>query len=472
MKWYIRFIFGLAVCLTGIIIVSCPHEGGGGEPVDVSAVISEGHDSLADEDYDKAIKYYQTAYAENNTDPEAITYSVLAELAAISIDPKVKNLLQSRLGVENYPSTMGALFSTAWMTEYKDKNFSEFLPGLTVPGWFENTELYKGSLTGGVFKSTTTFSLLLAANLLDKNTSGLNDLFNGILDSVFGGKFNDIALRIDKLSPTAEITLDAKVTAALGLDELLEGDGLKIGKPELDVLIAGIRIVKATFEWIASYDWNSDLNFLKFDWTDIDDFNPKLSNTSVDNLPFKNGFLNSQDPTKLNAAKADYLAALAAISGAYNAIGERTYIPPGARDEINKNKWIKDGVDKLRTAIESGGMFWVSDEASGQTWNATEANAVFGINMGKLFTPNYVTLNTVVETTGDSPVFYGFTNGSSSGTKITSAGQIDSYDTLGFKIKLDKIKELVPKGFDGYSEIVLPLLPGEIGKTLYTKYYP
>ncbi|MDR0641420.1 MAG: hypothetical protein LBG07_03070 [Treponema sp.] len=479
MKWYIRFAFGFVLCLAAVIVISCPHDGGGGGlPLDIQATIDAGHESLAAEDYDKALEYYQTAYKADNTNPEAITYSVLAELAAISIDPKVKDLFQNRLGFVNYPNTMGTLFSTSWMTEYRDGDYSEFFPGLTIPAWFKNTEVYNDSLTsitgGSAVQSITTFPLLLAANLLDKNSGGLNDLFSEILSAVFGSKFEDIAARVNKLSPDAVITLDAEVTAALGLDELFEGDGLEIGKPELDVLIAGIRIVKATFEWIASYDWNSDFNFLKFDWANLDEYKAKLDETNVENLPFRNGFLKNQSTEKLNAAKSDYLAALAAISSAYDAIGNRAYIPQAARDEMNNNKWIKNGVDTLHAAIGSGSVFWVPDDIpSGETWNAAQGNAIFGIDMGKLFTGGNVTLTTMVEMTGSNPVFYGFTNDSDPGTEITSSSQIDNYDTLGFKIKLNKIKQLVPKGFDDSpSEIVLPLFPVEIGKSLYMKYYP
>ncbi|MDR2746803.1 MAG: hypothetical protein LBB77_05080 [Treponema sp.] len=484
MKGYIRFFLGLAVCMAGLVIISCSNGGGGGigdddeddnNRAEAQAAIGAGHDALAAENYDAAIGYYRTAYEKDSTNPEAITYSVLAELAAVSIDGNVRNLIRDRLGVVNYPGTMGALFSTEWMAEYTDEGFSEFFPGLAPPDWFQNTDVYKNSLTnigGNAVQSVTTFPLLLAANLLDKNTSGLNILFADILNSVFGSKFENIAARVGNLSPDAVITLDAKVTAALGLDELLEGDGLKIGKPELDVLIASIRIVKATFEWIASYNWDSDFTFLKFDWTSLDDFKAKLSAANVASLPFRSGFLKSQDPVKLNAAKTDYLIALAAISGAYDAIWQKDYIPPAVKDEMDDNGWIKDGIDKLRIAIGNGAKFWVpKDLPSGQSWNVSEADAIFGIDTGKLFTVDNVTLSNMVEMSGDNPVFYGFISGKE--TKITSSIQIDggNFEMLGFRIKLDKIKELVPGAFDD-NEFYVQLFPVEIGKALYNKYYP
>ncbi|MDR0388810.1 MAG: hypothetical protein LBH73_01930 [Spirochaetaceae bacterium] len=422
MKNQFRLALGLVLCALIIAVSGCPVDGddAGGlpgpngpgnpgnpfdpgnpdspnnpdnpnNPVNVQSSLNSGHDSLKDKDYDRAIEYYRAAYNADTTNADAITYSALAELAAISIDPKVQALVKDRLGIEDYPARMGALFSTGWMTEYRDqqvigsymengelywwmengpsgmgyyysrydpnsgtystalasnerkyKTYSDPFPALALPGWFENTSVYQDSLTilagGSAVQSTATFPLLLAANLLDKNTEGLNALLAGILDSVFGSKFEAAAARAAALDPNAEVTLNGDLIAALGLDELLEGGGLIIGKSELDVLVAGLRIVKATFEWLASYDWNADFSFAKFDWADPDAFATAFGNAQVTGLPFRNGFLNAQDPVMLSKSKADYLAALSAISSAYDTIGGRDYIPQGVRDELNNYK--------------------------------------------------------------------------------------------------------------------------------------
>ncbi|MDR2403869.1 MAG: hypothetical protein LBD78_07550 [Spirochaetaceae bacterium] len=487
----------------------------------MQTALDKGHGSLTAKNYDQAVEHYRAAYNADKTNPDAITYSVLAELAAISIDPKVRNLIKDRLGVVGYPETMGALFKTDWMTEYTDREFrysyydnghwlywmsgskgegyyyydygsstyicvsneikyetySTTFPAFTLPAWFGSTSIYQDSLTGAV-QSTATLPLLLAANLLDKNTDGLNELFTGVLDSVFGSTFEDVAARVNALDPNAEVTLNAEVIAALGLDNLLEGADLIIGKGELDVLIAGLRMVKATFEWIASYDWNADFSFAKFDWANHDTFAAEIAKVNVNSLPFRNNFLNNQDQAMLNKSKNDYLAALSAISSVYDTIGNRDYIPQGVKDELDNYKWIQDGVNKLHTAIETGGKFWVPKEMpSGNTWNNTETNAILGIDMAKLFQAGYLKLNEIVEVdaSGQNPVFYGFTDDSDSGTKITGQAQIASYDVLGFKINLtNKIKDLVPKGFDdaGTTEIFVPMFPPVIGEEFYKKYYP
>jgi hypothetical protein len=522
MKNGVRLVLGLALCFLSIVLViGCGGGGGGGggSPQNAEASLASGSEALKNGNYDDAIAHYKAAYNADKTNPKAITYSVLAELAAISIDPKIKELATNRLGVVNYPGKMGDLFSTDWMTEYKDQEFvewyydngnwivwfpsgsngpgyyntsgyvfvsgikkyetySEYYPGLTLPNWFAGTSVYTESLTNiagiGAVQSTATFPLLMAANLLEKNTTGLNALFNDILSSVFGSKFEDLANRVNSLHPDAEVTLDADVIAALGLEDLFEGDNLIIGKPELEVLISGIRILKATFELLASYDWNADFSFAKFDWADQNAFAAKMASADVSKLPFRNNFLNSQDQTMLNKAKNDYIAALSSISNVYDTIASRDYIPPAAEDYLDDYRWIQDGVNKLRAAIQSGGKFWVPEElpSTGNEWNGIEANAMFGIDMGKLFTPNYLNLNDMVEVAaGPSPVFYGL-NASDQWVKINNLTEIDSYEVLGFQIKLDKIKDLVPKCFDDSTTVInVPMFPTEIGKEIYRKYY-
>jgi hypothetical protein len=291
---------------------------------------------------------------------------------------------------------------------------------------------------------------------------------------VFGSKFEEIAGRVNRLG-TAEVTLDAEVVAALGLDELLEGDDLIIGKPELDTLVAGIRILKATFELLASYDWNADFSFAKFDWADHGTFAAKMAGVNVNQLPFRNSFLNSQDQTMLNKAKQDYLAALSAISSVYDTIGDRAHVPQAVKDELDNYRWIQDGINKLHAAINTGGTFWIPEDLpSGQTWPVlTQADAQFGIDMGKLFTLNYLKLNDIVEVSGQNPVFYGFNETTDTWTKINSLADIDSYEVLGFNFKTAKLKGLVPKGFaDSDDEVIAPVFPAEIGKEFYRKYYP
>jgi fibronectin type 3 domain-containing protein len=444
----------------------------------VKVYLDKGANALKDGDYDAAVKHYRDAYQQYPTEPEAIVYSVLADLAAISVDPDVRVLFQERLGVEGYPGTMGALFSDGWMKEYLDQQqYGEYygsstFPALTLPGWFKDTGAYTSSLTqigGNSFQSSTTFPLLLAANLLEKNTGGLDGLFTGVLGSVFGAKFEEIAARVNGLG-TATISIDQKIIDAFGLGDMLEGDGLKIGKAELDVLIASLRIIKATLEWVSSYSWEADLNFLKFDWSGYDNFTAALDKAKASDLPFTGKFLNQQSQATLDKSKADYIAALDSLINAYEVLGARDYVPQAAKNEWNNYKWIQDGLSKLRAAINGGAVFWIPETVpSGATWESAESSAMFGVDMRTFFTANELILKTVVEVSSDKPVFYGDDDSS---TKITALTQIKDYGAIGFKLQTAPLKKLVRKAFDETDDMILPLLTPEIAEILYKKYYP
>jgi hypothetical protein len=493
----------------------------------VKLYLDKGAAALKDGDYDAAVTHYRDAYQQYPADPEAIVYSVLADLAAISVDPDVRALFRDRLGVEGYPGTMGALFSDKWMKEYLDQQFIEgyydsssgrwvgwrdygdegpgyyyresgyddageywykytlvedekqyetesvTFPALTLPEWFKDTSAYTASLTRigeSSVQSSTTFPLLLAANLLEKNTSGLDGLFAGVLNSVFGAKFEGIAARVNGLN-AATISLDQKIIDAFGLGDMLEGDGLQIGKAELDVLIASLRIVKATLEWVSSYSWEADLNFLKFDWSGYDNFTAALDKAKASDLPFTGTFLNQQSQATLDKSKANYIAALDSLINAYDALGARDYIPQAAKNEWNNYKWVQDGLSKLRAAINSGAVFWIPGSMpSGAAWDSAESGAMFGVDMKTFFTANELILKTVVEVSSDKPVFYG---NDDSSAKITGLAQIKNYDAIGFKIQMAPLKKLVKKAFDDDpDDMILPLLPPDIAEILYKKYYP
>jgi hypothetical protein len=487
MKKSVSFIFGVITVLMGMGFLGCPMDspsssdpssgpssggnGNGNGNGGVGAILERGTRYLLNEDYDRAVESYKEAYAKDNSNAEAIVYSVLGELAAISIDPKVKNLMQDRLGVKSYPATMGALFSDSWMENYPDEEEENRVPGLQVPDWFKTTGVYlESKITGGV-ESYTTWSLLLAANLLDKNTSGLNGFFDDILSSVFGTTFEDLFSRAQRLKDSDTVELDTRIIEKIGLDEILEGDVI-ISKAELDVLLAGLRIVKASFEWLASYNWDTDFSFLKFNWNNYEDFLAKLKAANVSNLPFRNGFLKNQNVDLLNKSKADYIMAVDMLIGAYNAIGGKDYIPDAFKDEWNNYSWIRDGLQKLRTSITDAAQFWIPENIpTGSTYPNTKSGALLGIDMGKFFTPDYFTLEKLVEPEGNAPKFYGLANmGGNNGTHITNQAGIDSYEAIGFKLTLGPVKALILEIFDDLEDNYIPM-PKDCGKVLYELYH-
>ena len=135
------------------------------------------------------------------------------------------------------------------------------LPGMEIPSWFANTNMYNDSFSAGThLQSSTTYMWLMMANLADKNPDGLNNLLDDLLSSVFGNAFEEAYSRIADLAD--EVKLSEKTLEAFGLKGIFEGD-VYIGKAELNILFAAMRVVKASLQWVASYDWNTDISFLK-----------------------------------------------------------------------------------------------------------------------------------------------------------------------------------------------------------------
>ena len=346
------------------------------------------------------------------------------------------------------------------------------LPGFSVPAWFQNTGIYTDSLTGGGLKSSATFSLLMFASLVDKNPDGLNALLDGLVSSVFGSAFDEAVTRFSGLNYTQTIEVDEKVLNAFGLSEIFEGDKISIGKAELNLLFSAMRIVKASVEWIAAYDWNTDISFMKFDWgkimTEFDSHRPA-------NLPLRNNFLKNRNNGMMVKSKADFIKAIDDSVAAYDhLIGSSSNYPDAAKDTLRDYQWIKDCLGKLKTAINNGSEFYIN-EPSGASYNNTAAGAFFGINMGKFFTAGQLSIDKLISFTGTgnsvSPKFFG-TNDGETFTQISSKADIAQYQLVGFELNLAPVKQIVVTGFDDVPNTQqLALFPPEIGEALWGFYH-
>jgi hypothetical protein len=315
--------------------------------------------------------------------------------------------------------------------------------------------------------------MLLLANLVEKNQNGLNGLLDDILSSVFGASFEDAAARFKNLA-NQSVQVDEELIEAFGLSELLEGDKIYVGKAELDILFSAIRLFKASLEWVAAYDWDTDISFLRTDWQTLED---NIATLSPRNLPFGNNFMKNRNNGMMDKSKANFDKALTDAIGAYgHLISEGSQLPPAYIDQLKDYGWIKDGLSKLQSAIKTGGTFYVPEEApSGDVYNISSANALIGINMGKLFTPGQFAIDQLIESGGGAPRFYAFT-GDGSPVEITSKAQMDSLDEdslIGFRLNLARIREVVVHGDflpDG-ATLDLDLFPLKIGRDLYGLYH-
>ena len=87
-------------------------------------LLNEGIDLLFDQRYDEGVAKIKEAYNKEQND-ETKLYYALAEIATISTDSSVSNIMKNNFGVKNYPSTLNALINGEWLKEYKRGGYED-----------------------------------------------------------------------------------------------------------------------------------------------------------------------------------------------------------------------------------------------------------------------------------------------------------------------------------------------------------
>jgi hypothetical protein len=468
----------LAMSLT----LSCSSGGGGGGSPDNSDVSVPKQSSvdgylnaaiadLRNEKWDEAVANYNAAYKDYPNDASAVIYSTLANLAKISTDPKVQDLIKNHLGFTEYPNKLNALFSDEWMKEtpyiewdYYDSNVNswvywyskgeyagwcateeisvagyyyckytynnynydyefvrvsttpktqnERLPNIKTPDWIKgNGSLYNSYLINNAF-SVDNWALSLIANVIDKHSSGFNGLLDDVIEAVFGTSYNTAVDRLKKLESRKEdrITLDPYFIDKLGLEEVIDETD-KIGWAEVNAILSAVLAVKASFEWLQTYDLSTDLNWLKFAWQADDeafekDLTDRFKKLDKSKVPFNNNFLKQRSGKSMDNAKATYTKAVEGLQASFTSIQTSDLYPKEVKDAYPA---INDGFDKLKAAIKTPeGKFYIpkDDPTKIKAWPTTSDNTQATINIGKFFTPGYFSLDNIFKTNNGKPVFY------------------------------------------------------------------
>ncbi len=129
-------ILGLSLCVllaTSFACISC--SGGGDDnpanppsymeelsPEDMAktdaVLVKEANSDLSNGNYKSAVDKFRVAYKKNPSDANKIYYA-LTEIAILSVDDTVVDIIRNKLGATSYPSTLNALFNSEWA---KDKS--------------------------------------------------------------------------------------------------------------------------------------------------------------------------------------------------------------------------------------------------------------------------------------------------------------------------------------------------------------
>lgn len=449
-------------------------------------LLDEGINLLLDGKYDEGVAKIRTAY-NNEKNDETKMYYALAELAAISTEKSVIDLLKNNFGIENYPSKLNALINGEWLKDYaetdwtdvytlkdsensdhdwnvfyrvsgtessnynddrvvvscvldednewswvydfyiKDIEFdengkfllckhympesmkakipesakeydiswktekkiavlneSEKAPSFNLPDWLKNSDRYKKSLIKST-QTTSSIQILLWGNLIHCNPNGANELVDNVL-KIFDGKFENAKKIVASMSEST-VLVPSKVISALCLDDILGDSSIRVGKAELNVLVSSLQILKATFQWLSSYDLSANISSLK-----------ALFNENKDNLELIRKMvteksLSVRNENAMAASKQTFIESIEMLNNSYEyLVGSASKYPQAAKDEVMRyGTFICGATKNLKTCINDGSVFYIPAENPFETleWNATESDSSFGIDMGKLFTPGY-----------------------------------------------------------------------------------
>ena len=284
-----------------------------------------------------------------------------------------------------------------WTGDYKkildyDDN-SSLLAQFNEPAWLKDTDYYKETFVGTT-ATITTQAYRFYASLIDCNPNGANELIDNIVN-VFNTKFNPVKEIANTISNNS-VLIPAKVIETLNLEELLGDSNVKLGKAELNVVIASLQLFKGIFEWISSYDLSANITELKSLFNSNESFDHNFINDIIKVDTFK-----TRNESAMALSKATFVDALDMLLASYDFIvsSENDY-PQAAKDEIKRyGDVLKSACNQLKNSIANGTVFYIPKDNPFETseWNATKDNCWFGIDMGKLFKAGY--FSNIVERT-------------------------------------------------------------------------
>ena len=276
-----------------------------------------------------------------------------------------------------------------WTGDYKkildyDDN-SSLLAQFNEPAWLKDTDYYKDSFVGTT-ATIATQAYRFYASLVDCNPNGANELIDNIVN-VFNTKFNPVKEIANTISNNS-VLIPAKVIETLNLEELLGDSNVKLGKAELNVVIASLQLFKGIFEWISSYDLSANITELKSLFNSNESFDHNFINDIIKVDTFK-----TRNESAMALSKATFVDALDMLLASYDFIvsSENDY-PQAAKDEIKRyGDVLKSACNQLKNSITNGTVFYIPKDNPFETseWNATKDNCWFGIDMGKLFKAGY-----------------------------------------------------------------------------------
>jgi hypothetical protein len=169
------------------------------------------------------------------------------------------------------------------------------------------------------------WSRLIMANILTRNAAGFNAAVDQVLNGPLGANLDSIISRLNSVNDTYRTTIPADLILKFSGATVPGGTTLSLGKPELLLLAANLKVERALVQYLASTNLNypihsSYVNAMMIqDVTDADKSGiPDFAETFVANTPgfYFSTLLTERNADSRTASKASFLSALADVKRA------------------------------------------------------------------------------------------------------------------------------------------------------------
>ncbi|MBD5407681.1 MAG: hypothetical protein HDR56_08725 [Treponema sp.] len=307
---------------------------------DYVKLINDAVDYFADLKLDEGIEKIKQAYDSEKNDTTKMYYALAKLALTIRTDSETVKFMRDTCGFKYYPTTLNDLIKGEWMGK---------------------------SIEEGDFAKT----------VANANKNGLNDALNKLVD-ILKSTYNEV-VEISKDMNQASVLLPAVLIDALEIEDFFGTSDIRVGKAELDVVIATMGITKGIFEYISAFDWTFKTETISSDM-DIDDFITAVQSGTK--------LLTTTNASRLAESKQSFIDAADMVISAYDyIIYESDIYPSEVKDVLTEYKIFYEAAKAFKDALENGRIFYVPDTDifELEKWPTNGSNYIVKINCKEMF---------------------------------------------------------------------------------------
>ncbi|MDE6245986.1 MAG: bacterial Ig-like domain-containing protein [Treponemataceae bacterium] len=275
-------------------------------------LINDAIDCFADLKLDEGIEKIKQAYDSEKNDTTKMYYALSKLALTIRTDSETVKFMRDTCGFKYYPTTLNDLIKGEWMGK---------------------------SIEEGDFAKT----------VANANKNGLNNALNKLVD-ILKSTYNEV-VEISKDMNQASVLLPAVLIDAFGLEDFFDTSDIRVGKAELDMVIATMGITKGIFEYISAFNWTFNTSTISSDM-DIDDFITAVQSGTK--------LLTTQNASRLADSKQSFIDATDMVISAYDYITyESDLYPSAVKDTLTRYHVFYKAATAFKDALKNGRIFYV-----------------------------------------------------------------------------------------------------------------